>query len=66
MGLSHQTLKKTFDASVYCEEFAYAAAERYGQLSVEHKHIFSLHGLAPLLLTADVLVRPASLALIML
>lgn len=35
------------------------AAERYGQLAVEHKHIFSIHSLASLLLTPDVLVKCA-------
>ena len=38
-----------------------AAAERFGPLSVEHKHIFSIHGLAPLLLTPDILVSPLCL-----
>ncbi|CAK0779917.1 hypothetical protein CVIRNUC_004888 [Coccomyxa viridis] len=33
------------------------AAERFGPLSVEHKHIFSIHGLAPLLLTPDILAK---------
>ena len=35
------------------------AADRFGQLAVEQKHIFSIHSLASLLLTPDVLVTYA-------
>ena len=53
LGLDNSLLHALNDLS--------AAAERFGPLSVEHKHIFSIHGLAPLLLTPDILVSPLCL-----
>ncbi|CAL5221870.1 g4132 [Coccomyxa viridis] len=66
LRFQHKRLAQLTDQLGYLTETTLRklAAERYGQLAVEHKHIFSIHSLASLLLTPDVLARAHELELL--